>query len=372
MKKNALFISQDLFLGESILSGGVTLCTKDYMDVISTNFNLIPFPIKTKLKIIPKILNKLGLLGYHPISLSKKDISLISNLINEKEVEHIFINHAYISSISISLKDNFQHIKVILCSHGNESGDFLHQITRFSDNMNRFSRLFGTLKLGILLSEEVKYRRFYIDVVLTVSEIEESLEKWLGAKQVFFLPRIFEEKFISWNPKNNRVGFVSDISHEPNYDSVFKLCLAIDKSNLRSTIKIRLIGKDHPRYTFLTKTFSFVECTGYLNENDIIAEMGSWHYYLNLVDYYSKGVSTKMAYGMNFGIPVISTKIGARGYYFPLNTGPIILENIDDIVSFLSLYIDDIDQMNICKENVKKAVLNFSNYNLFAPIISKI
>ena len=372
MKKKALFISQDLFLNESNLSGGVTLCTKDYMNVISTNFELIPFPIKTRLNIIPKILNKLGLLGYHPLSLSKKNISLISNLINKNSIEYIFINHAYISSISINLKDNFKDVKVVLCSHGNESGDFLHQITRFSNNISGLARFFGKFKLGTLLSEEVKYRRYYIDVVLTVSEIEESIEKWLGAKNVYFLPRIFEVKFISWKPINRKIGFVSDISHEPNFDSIFKLCSAINKSNLKSIIKIRLIGKDHSRYTYLKNTFSFVECTGYLNENDIVSEIGSWHYYLNLVDYYSKGVSTKLAYGMNLGVPVISTKIGTRGYYFPENTGPIILDNIGEIVDFLSLYIDDYDRMNICKERVKEAVLNFSGFNLLGAIISKI
>jgi glycosyltransferase involved in cell wall biosynthesis len=372
MKKNAIFISQDLFLSKSKNDGGVSLCTSDFIDVISTKFNLITFPIKPRVSFFKRILNKIGVVGYHPIFLSKKDLNKIERYISEKEINYVFINHTYISTIAISIKLAFPHIKIVMCSHGNESGDFLHLFTRFSENMSLASRFFGRRKLGKLLTEEVEFRRFYFDAVLTVSEVEESIEKWLGAKNVIFIPRVFKNRFLYWSPTNRRIGFVSDISHDPNYFSILKFCELVINSSLRETIQLRLVGKNHPRYDYLKNQFSFVQCTGYLSEQEIVSELGTWNYYLNLVDYFSKGVSTKLAFGMNFGIPVISTKIGVRGYFFPDNSGPLIFNNIEEIVDYLSTNIENQDKMDLCKNNVMTAVLKFSDLNLVGSMINEI
>jgi hypothetical protein len=372
MKHNALFISQDIFLGESIMPGGVSLCTSDFIALISTRFNLICFPIKTNLNILNRLFNKLGLIGYQPFNLSFRQLADVGKILKDKEVKYIFINHSYISSIVIPLKKAFPNVKIVLCSHGNESGDFLHLITRFPQNMSSVARFFGSSKLGKMLIQEVEFRRVYFDAVLTVSEVEESIEKWLGANNVKFVPRVFVNKFIEMEPFNRRVGFVSDISHEPNYFSILKFCDLVDNSNLKEIINVRLVGKAHSRLTYLSNKFSFVECTGYLSELEIISELATWNYYLNLVDYFSKGVSTKLAYGMNFGIPVLSTQIGVRGYFFPHNTGPIILKDIEEVVQYLKLNIDNIDNIELCKNNVRKAVLEFSDLNLVGSMLADI
>jgi hypothetical protein len=372
MKQNALFISQDIFLNESMMPGGVKLCTSDFIALISTRFNLISFPLKTNLNMMNRLFNKLGLIGYHPFELSFRQLVDVEKILEDKEVKYIFINHTYISSIVISLKKSFPDVKIVMCSHGNESGDFLHLLTRFPKNMSWVARFFGSRKLGTMLMQEVEFRRDYFDAVLTVSEVEESIEKWLGAKNVKFVPRVFTNKFIEIAPINQRVGFVSDISHEPNYFSILKFCEFVDNSSLKEIIHVRLVGKEHWRFTYLSNKFSFVECTGYLSEAEIVSELATWHYYLNLVGYFSKGVSTKLAYGMNFGLPVISTQIGVRGYFFPHNTGPTILKDIEEVVQYLTLNINNIDNMDLCKNKVRKAVLDFSDLSLVGYILADI
>jgi hypothetical protein len=369
MKQNALFISQDVFLGESNLSGGVRLCTSDFIALISTKYELVFFPVKTKLNLLNRVINKLGLIGYPSFHSSMLRVDEVAKILKDKEIKYIFINHTYISSIAIVIKKSFPDVKIVLCSHGNESGDFLHLITRFPENMNFISRIFGRYKLGKILTQEVEFRRFYFDAVLTVSEVEESIEKWLGVKTVKFVPRVFLNKFIDWSPVNQRVGFVSDISHEPNYFSILKFCELVDDSSLRESIHVRLVGKIHSRYTFLSRRFPFVECTGYLSEAEIVSELATWNYYLNLVDYFSKGVSTKLAYGMNLGIPVLSTQIGVRGYVFPHKTGPIILKDIEEIVQYLISNINDVDKMKLCKNNVRSAVIEFSDLHLVGDLL---
>jgi hypothetical protein len=370
MKPKALFISQDFFLGKSNLAGGVSLCTSDFIALISTKYHLMFFPLKTKLNLLNRIINKLGLMGYPSFDLSIIRVKEVEKVIKENGIKYIFINHTYISAIARVMKKSFPDVKVVMCSHGNESGDFLHSITRFPKNMSSISRFFGSYKLGKILTQEVEFRRFYFDAVLTVSEVEESIEKWLGARNVKFVPRVFVNKFIDWTPINQRVGFVSDISHEPNYFSILKFCELVERSSLREIINIRLVGKSHSRYNYLSGKFSFVECTGYLSEEEIVSELSTWNYYLNLVDYFSKGVSTKLAYGMNFGIPVISTQIGVRGYVFPPKTGPIILKDIEEIIQYLILNINDVDKMKLCKNNVRLAVIAFSDLNLVGDLIN--
>ena len=75
---------------------------------------------------------------------------------------------------------------------------------------------------------------------------------------------------------------------------------------------------------------------------------------------------------MNFGIPVISTKIGVRGYFFPDNSGPLIFNNIEEIVDYLSTNIENQDKMDLCKNNVMTAVLKFSDLNLVGSMINEI
>lgn len=372
MRKNALFISQNIFLEENAFNGGVSLCTKDYIRILSSKFNLINFPVIPLLSLSQRILNKFGLIGYLKFVITEREKYKIKELIIQNEIEYIFFNHSYISDLARVVKIHFPNMKIILCSHGNESGDFLHDSTRYHANMSIIPRFFRKRKLGLLLTEEVGFRRDIFDVVITVSEIEESIEKWLGTKNVIFIPRVFSEKFIEWLPIKNRVGFISDLSHEPNFISVLKFCHSVNESELKFKLKLRLVGKEHHRYNYLINKYPFVEYLGYLSEDEIIIEFSTWCYFLNLLDYSSKGVSTKLAYGMNFGIPVISTRIGCRGYYFKDNRGPKIVETIDNIVEFLDKNIDDPEIMKTCRDDVRFAVNSFSDPNQVMDLISSI
>jgi hypothetical protein len=372
MKKKAIFISQDIFITDSRFSGGVGLCTNEYIEIIGIKFDLIHFPINTSVKLFDRFLNKIGSKGHVNLAIPKNKVDELLQIVLKNKVEYIFLNHSFISKFAITIKERIQGVKIILCSHGNESGDFLHLMSRYSKSMPMIPRFLRHYKLGLLMSEEVSFRRKYFDLVLTVSEIEESIEKWLGARRVIFLPRVYKVDFIEWEPSQNRVGFISDISHDPNFYSILAFCEEVNRTRLNKVIQLRLIGKFNSRYNYLSSRFDFVEIIGYLSEDEIRSEVGSWRFYLNLVDYFSKGVSTKLAYGMNLGVPVISTQIGTRGYYFPQNTGPIVLESIADVVDYLNINFDDLKILNECRENVKRAVLNFSNMNVVADLLTDI
>ena len=124
------------------------------------------------------------------------------------------------------IKSISDSVKVILCSHGNESGDYLHDIIKHEKYIG-IKKKSATYNLGNMLLQEATFRK-YIDVVLTVSDVEENIEKWLGAKAVYMVPRFIEKSNKSYNPIAGRVGFISDLSHEPNFFGIQHLCSELE------------------------------------------------------------------------------------------------------------------------------------------------
>ncbi len=249
----------------------------------------------------------------------------LEDFIINKGIRKIFINLSNLSEFAAYIKTAFANydVKTILCSHGNESGDFLHQSVRFTDTLNKAKNLFSPYRLGKVLQKEALYREQSIDCVLTVSEVEESIEKWLGAKKVCNIPRVLKNEFITWQPTKGRIGFVGDTSHPPNYFGLLKLCEAFAAHGIPDGLDIRIVGKENNITASLRSRFPFVTITGYLDNDQLIAEAGTWNYYLNLVFYYSKGVSTKLQKGLNWGLPIMSTTAGNRGYVFNKGNLPV-------------------------------------------------
>ncbi|PNW26879.1 hypothetical protein [Formosa algae] len=120
---------------------------------------------------------------------------------------------------------------ISLLSHGNESGDFIHELS----NKKKSNLINGYYKLGKQLVLEAEYRKSYIDRVVVVSDIEKSLEYWLHSKDVIFLPRFFSQDFLDWNPVLGKIGFLADFTHLPNLYGVEKLCEELSKKIFQKT-----------------------------------------------------------------------------------------------------------------------------------------
>lgn len=312
-----LFISHRKFLDQTLPEGGVRLCTNDYIELLQTQFDVQFLGVDYNRSILFRLKFRIGLDAYEEYVPESYETQL-NNAIVTNGIRKVFINLSNAMTFGKFIKDNFSsyNVKVILCSHGNESGDFLHQAARFSERLTGYRRMFSSYRLGKMLKLESSHRQQYIDLVLTVSEVEEQIEKWLGAKHVFMVPRVFKAKFIDWKPVQGRIGFVGDISHPPNFYGVWKLCEAIQKKGVPAHFDFRIIGVEDDHSRKLKQQFPFVSIMGYMDNAVFEKEAASWNYYMNLAFYYSKGVSTKLAKGIDWGIPIISTTAGNRGYIF--------------------------------------------------------
>jgi hypothetical protein len=318
LKPKVLFLVNRIYLDKSLNEGGVRNCTEEYIKLLSTRFDVILFPVDYTESLLYRIRIKLGLNIYNDYKPDTYKEQLYHE-IQKNEINYVFLNLANTMTFAPMIKNKFNHsVKIILCSHGNESGDFLHHSFRFKQQQNWIQGIINPLLFARMIDREVTFRLLYLDMVLTISEVEEGVEKWLGAKNVFMVPRVLNHEPVPWNPVPGRVGFLGDLSHKPNYEGIVAFCDAIVESGSQS-LKLRVLGNPAHIGNKLAEKYFFVEYCGFVPNNKITEEVGSWSLFLNLVFYYSRGVSTKLAKGLNWGLPVLTSNFGNRGYAFVEN-----------------------------------------------------
>ena len=57
-----------------------------------------------------------------------------------------------------------------------------------------------------------------------------------------------------------------------------------------------------------------MEYQGELSNEDLEKEVAGWAFFINPVWWYSTGASTKLARAISWGLPIITTTAGMRGY----------------------------------------------------------
>jgi hypothetical protein len=356
-KQKVLFISHEKYLQATSPEGGVKFCTDEYLALIKLKFEITKVSVCYTKKWSYRLKKKLGLSAYDEYD-PKGYYLLLKEYLESKDVNYVFLNLTNTSPFAEFIKKNWPHVKVILCSHGNESGDHLHSIS-FHNNYQGILRTTAIFSLGKMLIKESFYRK-YIDVVLTVSDVEVGIEKWLGASRILMVPRYIEVKTLARKPVLGRVGFLADLSHEPNYFGIKEVCEALQKNNITNTT-IHLVGGGKERGTILAEQYSFVKYIGYLNEEQLGDELSSWTFALNPVFYYSRGVSTKLGKALGMGLAVITTDKGMRGYEW--NEGVIPICNDASEMAWLIKKLAG-DSNEIEKYNNEVVKIQLSNTSL--------
>lgn len=360
--EKVLFLTNKLFIDEKHPEGGVRLCTLDFIKLLRVKYDVVLFPVEFNRSLMFRLKARFGIDVFEDFKTEDyKD--LLVNAIRKDDIQKVFINLTSSTPFAKVIKDEFvDSVKVILCSHGNESGDFLHHSVRFKKLLPWVRQKTSAWRLGKLLQKELYFRIYYVDLVLTVSEVEHSIEQWLGAKQVIYVPRIFEPDYIEWNPVAGRIGFIGDVSHHPNYYGLLSLCEVISKKHISNPVELRIVGKPCDKLDDLLNKYSFIFHTGYLDKKALEEEVTTWMYFLNPVFYYSKGVSTKLAKGMNWGLPVISTVAGNRGYIFKRG-GVITCSNPNEMAKEITDRAFNCDIAKADREQVMHAVDSYKDFS---------
>lgn len=370
MKPSALFISNEIYFDASKKEGGVRVCTEEYLALIQKLYDVEVFKVRYHLSFVYRLRVKLGLNVYNDYQPGQYARQL-EEVIRARKVELVFLNLSNTAPFAALIKAAFGNtVKVILCSHGNESGDYLHEATRFQKMTSFLRSLFSAYALGHMLKKEAAYRQKDLDAILTVSPVEEALENWLGARQVLMVPRTVTTQFLKRKPVAGRVGFIGDLSHAPNYFGIEEVCKAIAllPSN-EGVISLRLVGAPAAVGEQLAANYPFVHYLGYMDNAALQKEAESWTYFLNPVFYYSRGVSTKLAKAFGWGIPVITTTIGCRGYVW-FKGSPVIAETPAEMAKAILCLSNNVDAITNADNDVKELIASIPDMDATAKLLS--
>lgn len=369
MKPKAIFITNQIYIDSTLNEGGVSFCTEEYIKLISEKFDLILFPINTKKSIWYRLLVKLGFNKYQDFNYSIYHQRLLF-LIEKNQINHLFLNQCNTAIFGKEVKRKIKkNLSVIICSHGNESGDLLHDVTRFINNQPLYNKIFSNWIMGRTIRTEVFQRLNFIDGVMTVSEVETQIENWLGAKKVMFVPRTINYNPIVYDNTSGIVGFIGDLSHPPNFFGLKKVLEALEEIGIKENFQLRIVGSSTKWGKKLEMEFPFVKYLGYLSNEELAQECGSWSYFLNPVFYYSRGVSTKLAKALGMGLPVITTSIGKRGYQWSKGNLPEV-KNPTHMARTISNLAFDLDLIKLYRNEVKLIVNSSPTFDLLGGHLS--
>lgn len=311
MVTKCAFVTNSDDLNSPVL-GGVQICSQEYLSIIRLAFEQVAvFHVSISKRITDRVRRKTKLGSYRDYSTS--GIAKTLHQLEEFHPQVIFINKVELLRIIPNIKQLIPGVAVIVLSHGNKSGDDLFEISdERSGAQSAITRFRKSLKLGLDIVTESRYRKTWIDGVCTMSKEECTIENWLGCSNTFFFPRLIDKQSTARRPILNRIGFIGTLNHPPNrvaLEELFSMHL-----NTAQEYQVRIIGGPEEFGRQWVSTLQNGEYLGPLSEKKADEEMSSWGMFLNPVFWLSRGASMKLATGLRNGIPVLTTKNGMRGY----------------------------------------------------------
>lgn len=315
-----LLISDEGHL-DSEIPGGVQICTQEYIDLLkTTGFDLTILPVAPRSDLQYRVLNRLFPAPYSRYDASAVADKALSNIV-KRNISVVAINQVNLLPVGRILKNRMDgEITVLSLSHGNESGDTLHEVRRRSGSW--LDRVTGTLRLGRMMVQEARMFTDVVDLMLCMSEIEQRIDAWLGAERSMVVPRTFDPDFLDWSPVPGRCGFVGTLNHPPNEEGIRRVLEALERrtDTQASKVDLRVVGGPSEIGKELESSFSTVTYCGRLSQRDFRREAATWGLFSNPIWRYARGATTKLAQAVNWGLPIVTTTPGMRGYTWSRGT----------------------------------------------------
>jgi len=329
MPSNGLFISQRDFLAES--GGGVQLCTREFIDVIrAAGVALTVLPFDGDRRLATRLLRAVNSSPFvRPFGPDL--VPEIKRIAAETKLDFVFLNQEVLSSLAPLIRPFLpRSCKIVVLSHGLEHTDLLHNI-RLRDRLPISSRTrpSAALLLGRILLAEQRYRPA-LDGVCAISPFDADLERWLGTRHVTWLPRVLSPQPLAWRPVAGRLGFVGTLDHGPNLEGLVDV-LEVMAREATPSLSVRIVGSTDIG-KWLAARFKHAEFVGPLSDVALLQEAASWTAFLHPIFCLPRGASTKLATGLSWQIPVVTTAFGRRGYVWR-EGGPLEADTAEAFVA---------------------------------------
>lgn len=293
--------------------GGVQACTREYMTALeAAGYRLRPVSFEFRSSLRARVLRRL-LPTTSNVPAPAGLLRTIRSTLHQGDVAVIFFALNLFAEVSRELRREFPKVRQVLLSYGVESLDSMlaEELARRTNSAGHF-RAAAEWKLGRQLLEEAAQRR-WMDAVLTLSPLEVEVEKWLGASRVLWVPRLVLEPPLTSKAVAGRVGCVSTLDHPPNLDGLLRLFDALERRALNG-LRFRLVGQPESGGRALAARYAFIDYLGPLSDGELRDEASTWCCFVHPLFVYAKGCSTKLATALGWGLPIATTRSGARGY----------------------------------------------------------
>jgi hypothetical protein len=225
----------------------------------------------------------------------------------------VAVNQVALFPLGVLLKQRLgAEVTVIGLSHGSESGDGVHEVAGAPGHRPVRRRL-AEWRLGRMLAVESRLFAQGIDLLLVMSEADAAIARWQGAERTLVVPRTWRPHSLADNWPSGVVGFLGSLHHAPNWDGLSAVLEAMAAAGVEGT-EVRIIGNPPHLGERLARKHAFVRYLGPLRDSELAGAISQWSVFINPVFRHARGASTKLAMAIGWGIPIVSTHAGARGY----------------------------------------------------------
>ena len=310
----SLFLSHESHLSPG--GGGNQICSREYRDVlIAAGFDLEFVTHGTDQKLATRLQRKLFPERY-PKLIPREFLLQVKDAYQKQRPDFVFCNFTNYLPLAAQLRVILPaHVKMVLLSHGLGSVDDVHRdrIARQPFAKSHVKRL-GPKLIGKAIFTEMQNLPLF-DHVFCLAEFEVPICRWLGARSVSWWPRTIPQGCeLDWKPEGGRIGLVGTLDHPPNLEGVFLFCEALAKHR-RTVPRLRLVTRSNAVAKDLRERYDFVDDLGSLEDpGKMEAEAATWSAYIHPIFCLAMGCSTKLATGIGWGLPIVTTEAGIRGY----------------------------------------------------------
>ena len=294
--------------------GGVQICSREYYETLdAAGFSLIPIEVQSDQRFMTRVRRRLWPRPYKSEIILERAINDIQAALANSDAQYIFLNQSTLRPLGKLLRESMnESCQIILLSHGLRSVDYLQELrpntARCISGITR-AELLMLARMLIAESEQSQY----CDYVFCLAPFEVEIERWLGARNVTYIPRTIRTSPLAWKPVDGRLGFVGRLDHPPNREGLMLFLEAVEKI-IFSPVHLRLVGSPRADGEAIAKRFPFVQYLGRLTDEQLQREACTWNCFVHPIFCYAMGASTKLAVAVGWEIPVVTTTMGCRGY----------------------------------------------------------
>jgi hypothetical protein len=328
--------------------GGVQTCTNEYLNTLSdAGIEVDVVAVSHDTSLPTRVLRQFNSSPYLR-SLQHEDLGRICASLGRKRQDIVFFNQVALAGAAnlIAKREPYRTTKIAL-SHGCEITDMLHA-ARLKSTLPISARLRPSpaIALGRTLADECAARRA-IDAVVALSPFDADAERWLGMSHVTWVPRTLTSNPVDWTPKDGLFGYLGTLDHAPNLEGLMRI---LDAAGPQASFRLQVVGGTPRIGEWLSQRYSAVEYLGQLGDADVRRVAANWLGFVHPIFCQARGCSTKLATSLDWGIPVVTTELGRRGYVW--SSGECLQADSPQAFVQAMLSLNDVNRAQQARTNV--------------------